>query len=332
MNLGRWEGAMLCDEIKHPHISQVQLLERRLLSILTFGFLISLIFFGSSASAWYAQTHYQMTLAAYNSLPQALRDKIPRKTLLDASNEPDGTVYDPQQGYRQIKAQNRGCYHGDPRCIRDLADKLSKALQQNHKDWNSIALLMGQLAHHIQDLNQPYHAALVLPSGYSERDLPCHDQFEERAKFWMSAEFRTMSSTASYMPDANNIGQRALKYLTYVRPAKCVGASDPESCCRDHAVPLWVYKEIAENSVRDTAGYWTYMFNNARPTPAEPPKPPVTQTTPGSTCEGGVDCGDYCCPTPEICSYSNKQCADLVRRLGSHHYHQCKKACTCWPK
>jgi len=295
------------------------------------GFLLSFAF-DAPTSAWYAQTHYEMTLAAYDSLPPNVRDKIPRKVLLDASNEPDGTAYDPVQGYQgQNKAENKDCYHGDPRCIKDLTDKLLRALQQNYRDWNNIGLLMGQLAHHVQDLNQPYHAAMVLPSGYSEKDLPCHKEFEERAKYPMSAGVRAVSSAASYMPDANNVGQRALRYLIHVRPAKCVGVPDLDSCCRDHAVPLWVYKEIAENSVRDTVGHWTTIFDKARPTP-EPPKPPVIQTTPGRGCEGGVDCGDYCCPTPEICSYSNAQCADLVRRIGSHHYHQCKKAHTCWPK
>jgi hypothetical protein len=155
----------------------------------------------NQASAWFAQTHNEMSDSVYSSLPQDIQTHINKEAFLFGSNEPDHTMYDPNpsnpNGFKNIDwdeaARKTGiarsdlqswssgqCFHGNPACINQLSEKLKTELSSPNRNWNKISVLMGQMSHQVQDLYQPYHAAEIL--GYPKDSLKDHNQFEEWAK------------------------------------------------------------------------------------------------------------------------------------------------------
>lgn len=152
----------------------------------------------NQASAWFAQTHDEMSDSVYWSLPQDIQTHINKEAFLFGINEPDRTMYDPSpsnpNGFKSIDwdeaSRKTGisrsdlqswssvqCGHGSPACINQLSEQLKGELSSSNRNWNKISVLMGHMSHQVQDLYQPYHAAGIL--GYPQDGLKDHNQFED---------------------------------------------------------------------------------------------------------------------------------------------------------
>ncbi|GEM_PF-1633670 len=302
----------------------------------------------SASHAWYAKTHHEMTRAALDSLPHEMKKHLNEDRVLYGANEPDGTVYDPNapDGYRKIRSSQTisGSMHGNPDQIGRISRELENELSSANKQWERISLLMGQLAHHIQDLNQPFHAAELFPSRYSKKDLQCHPHFEDLAKHNMSGYIRSTSAMHAKR-SAADIGRQSLAYLDKVSPNKCLQATDLQTCCQNQRIPGRILKRIANHSVKDTVAYWFDILKRA--SEKEKRKPivdpwPRNQDRPQgerrvdpynfyeqrrshgcqSRCTEPTDGSEWCCPNYKGCRYCP------TARTGNKH--SCYTSSGCW--
>ena len=136
---------------------------KRIINILIV-FLVSLLIFAPSASAWTWQTHSNIVDAVYYSMPANVQHKLKLNIMRDASNDPDEKFHDTRSH----------SYSSSYKKAKTWLDK-GKVAYRN-RNYNYASYCFGVASHYISDTYSAPHTV----SGESSSQ---HSKYENQAKY-----------------------------------------------------------------------------------------------------------------------------------------------------